>query len=211
MAAKKETWEWIKALLIAFILAALIRYFLFAPIVVDGKSMMPNLHNHDRLIINKLAYNIGEPERFDIIVFHATPTKDFIKRVIGLPGEHIEYHNDTLYVDGKPVPEPFLKVKKQRTQGNLTYDFKLQETAVGQKTVPEGTLFVMGDNRRRSKDSRIIGAVPMDEVVGEAVLQFWPLSDFQVMGMGDTINGYTVVSRAYGKNKTGSDREAQAH
>ncbi|HEX7066256.1 MAG TPA: signal peptidase I [Bacillales bacterium] len=182
MSVKKETWEWVKALLIAFVLAALVRYFLFAPIIVDGKSMMPTLHNHDRLIINKLAYDIGEPERFDVIVFHATETKDFIKRVIGLPGEHIEYHNDTLYVDGKPIPEPYLKpYKKQLQQGELTYDFTLQETPVGQKTVPEGELFVMGDNRRRSKDSRIIGAVPMEDVVGEVVLQFWPISDFHIV------------------------------
>ncbi|HET7522277.1 MAG TPA: signal peptidase I [Bacillales bacterium] len=180
-AGKRETWEWIKALVIALLLAGLIRYFLFAPIVVDGESMQPTLHNHDRLIINKVAYEIGEPERFDIVVFHATEKKDFIKRVIGLPGEHIEYHDDVLYVDGEPVPEPFLKPYKKKVQGNYTYDFTLEETAVGQKTVPEGELFVMGDNRRRSKDSRIIGTIPIEEVVGEAAVQFWPLEDFRFM------------------------------
>lgn len=173
MSAKKETWEWIKALLIAFILAALVRYFLFAPIVVDGKSMMPTLHNGDRLIINKVAYNIGKPHRFDIIVFHATPTKDFIKRVIGLPGDHIKYRHDTLYVNGKPIPEPYLKSLKEKTKGNLTYNFST--------TVPKGDLFVMGDNRRRSEDSRIIGPVPINKVVGKVVLQFWPFKDFHII------------------------------
>ncbi|HEU5138547.1 MAG TPA: signal peptidase I [Bacillales bacterium] len=173
MSAKKETWEWVKALLIAFILAALVRYVLFAPIIVDGKSMMPTLHNHDRLIINKLAYNVGDPERFDIIVFHATETKDFIKRVIGLPGEHIAYRNDTLYVDGKAIPEPYLQPYKKQVTGDLTQHFET--------TVPEAYLFVMGDNRRRSKDSRIIGPVPLEDVVGEVVLQFWPIGDFHIV------------------------------
>ncbi|HET7629306.1 MAG TPA: signal peptidase I [Bacillales bacterium] len=173
MSVKKESWEWAKALLIAFVLAALIRYFLFAPIIVDGRSMMPTFHNHDRLIINKLAYDIGEPHRFDIIVFHATPTKDFIKRVIGLPGDHIVYRDDTLYVNGNKVKEPYLQPYKQKTKGDLTRDFET--------TVPKGDLFVMGDNRLHSKDSRIIGPVEEDDVVGKVVLQFWPLSDFHIV------------------------------
>ncbi|MFP3514501.1 signal peptidase I, partial [Peribacillus sp. SIMBA_075] len=76
-----------KALLIAFGLAAIIRFFLFTPIVVDGESMMPTLEHGDRMIVNKIGYNIGEPDRFDIIVFHAPEQKDYIKRVIGLPGD----------------------------------------------------------------------------------------------------------------------------
>lgn len=170
---KKETWEWVKALFVAFILAAVIRYFLFAPIVVDGESMVPTLHDGDRLIINKISYNIGEPERFDIIVFEATETKDYIKRIIGLPGDHIRYHNDVLYVNGKRVPEPFLKAYKAKFSGPLTYDF--------QATVPKGHVFVLGDNRRRSKDSRIIGPIPLDAIIGEAALQFWPLTEFHII------------------------------
>lgn len=170
---RKETWEWIKALLVAFLLAALIRYFLFAPIVVDGESMVPTLDNQDRLIINKVSYDIGKPDRFDIIVFKATEEKDYIKRVIGLPGDEIKYKDDVLYINGEAVPEPFLKAYKKQTQGDLTYDF----TA----TVPEDHLFVMGDNRRRSKDSRIIGAVPLEDVIGQAALQFWPVSDFHMI------------------------------
>ena len=179
---KNELWEWTKALLIAVILAAVIRYFLFAPIVVDGLSMMPTLKDQDRMIVNKYSYKIGEPHRFDIIVFHAPEHKDYIKRVIGLPGDRIEYKNDTLYVNGKAYKEPYLdKYKKQVTDGPLTESFKLEETAVAQKTVPKGELFVMGDNRRFSKDSRHIGAVPLSKVIGKTSIVYWPLKDAHII------------------------------
>jgi signal peptidase I len=170
---KNETWEWIKALAAALLLAGIIRFFLFAPVVVDGQSMMPTLHNGDRLIVSK----IGEPERFDIVVFHATEEKDYIKRVIGLPGDTIEYKNDTLYVNGKPVKEEYLEAYKKKTKdGNFTYDFTLLEVTAKQK-VPKGELFVLGDNRRNSEDSRNIGTVDKDLVLGKATLRFWPFSD----------------------------------
>jgi signal peptidase I len=179
---KNELWEWTKALLIAVILAAVIRYFLFAPIVVDGLSMMPTLKDQDRMIVNKFSYDVGQPKRFDIIVFHAPEHKDYIKRVIGLPGERIEYKNDTLFVNGKAYKEPYLdKYKKQVTDGPLTEPFTLEETAVGQKTVPKGTLFVMGDNRRYSKDGRHIGAISLDKVIGKTSVVYWPLKDAHIV------------------------------
>jgi signal peptidase I len=182
MAKKKnELWEWIKALLIAVILAAVIRYFLFAPIVVDGLSMMPTLHDQDRMIVNKLSYEIGTPHRFDIIVFHAPEGKDYIKRVIGLPGDRIEYKNDILYVNGKAYKEPYLdEYKKQLVDGPLTDPFTLKEK-IGRDTVPKGELFVMGDNRRFSKDSRHIGTVPLSKVVGKTSIVYWPLKDAHIV------------------------------
>jgi signal peptidase I len=178
---KSETWEWLKAVMIAVLLAGGIRYFIFAPIIVDGLSMMPTLHDHDRMIVNKLSYKIGTPKRFDIIVFHAVEGKDYIRRVIGLPGDHIEYKNDTLYVNGKAYKEPYLdKYKKQLIDGPLTEPFTLEEIT-GKKTVPKGYLFVMGDNRRFSKDSRHIGFIPMEKVVGKANIVYWPLSDARII------------------------------
>ena len=103
---KNETLEWVKALLIAFGLAAIIRIFLFTPIVVDGISMMPTLEDGDRMIVNKIGYTIGTPNRFDIVVFHAPEQKDYIKRVIGLPGDTVEYRDDVLYVNGQAYDEP---------------------------------------------------------------------------------------------------------
>ncbi|WP_257350115.1 signal peptidase I [Pseudalkalibacillus decolorationis] len=182
MAKKKgESWEWLKALFIALIIAAGIRYFMFAPIVVDGESMMPTLHHQDRMIVNKLSYTVGEPERFDVIVFHAPEGKDYIKRIIGLPGDKIEYKDDQLFVNGKKVPEPYLKEFKQiLSEGNLTYNFDLSEV-INNTTVPDGHVFVMGDNRQHSKDSRNIGPVPLEEVIGEANLIFWPVAHFNVL------------------------------
>jgi signal peptidase I len=182
MAKKKsEILEWTKALVIAVALAAVIRYFFFAPIVVDGLSMMPTLHDQDRMIVNKLNYKIGEPKRFDIIVFHAPENKDYIKRIIGLPGDTVEYKDDTLYINGKPYEEPYLdEYKKQVIDGPLTDPFTLEEK-IGEKTVPEGHLFVMGDNRRFSKDSRHIGAVSMDKVLGNTSIVYWPPEDFHIV------------------------------
>ncbi|MCF6137086.1 signal peptidase I [Pseudalkalibacillus berkeleyi] len=178
---KSESWEWMKALVIALLIAAGIRYFLFAPIVVDGESMMPTLQNGDRMIVNKVSYDIGEPKRFDIVVFNAPEGKDYIKRIIGLPGDEIEYKDDTLYVNGKKVPEPYLKAYKESNQnGNLTYDFQLSEQ-IGTQTVPKGHIFVMGDNRQHSKDSRNIGAVQMDAIIGKANVVFWPVAHFNVL------------------------------
>lgn len=176
---KNEFWEWTKALLIAVALAAVIRYFLFAPIVVDGLSMMPTLHDQDRMIVNKLSYKVGAPDRFDIVVFHAPENKDYIKRVIGLPGDKVEYKNDILYVNGKAYPEPYLEeYKKQVIDGPLTDPFTLKEK-IGRETVPEGHLFVMGDNRRFSKDSRHIGTVPLEKVLGKTSIIYWPVDDIR--------------------------------
>jgi signal peptidase I len=178
---KNEVWEWTKALLIAVGLAALIRYFLFTPIVVDGLSMMPTLHNGDRMIVNKLSYTVGEPDRFDIVVFHAPEQKDYIKRVIGLPGDTVEYEDDVLYINGKAYEEPYLKeYKEQIDEGLLTEDFTLEEK-IGQTTVPENTIFVMGDNRRFSKDSRHIGVVKIDEVIGNTSVIYWPIKDIEII------------------------------
>ncbi|WP_413306281.1 signal peptidase I [Bacillus sp. 1P10SD] len=175
---KNGTFEWVKSILGALVIAFIIRSFFFTPIVVDGESMNPTLQDKDRMVVTK----IGEPKRFDIVVFHAPDGRDYIKRVIGLPGDSIEYKNDVLYINGKAYNEPYLeKYKKRLNDGTLTYSFTLKETAVGSDTVPKDSLFVMGDNRRRSNDSRDIGAIPMEKVIGTTNVVYYPIKEIKIV------------------------------
>jgi len=168
VAPKNEFWEWTKALLIAFAVAALVKYFLFTPIVVDGESMTPTLQDRDRMIVNKIGYSIGGPDRFEIVVFHAPAGKNYIKRIIGLPGDKVEYRNDQLYINDEPLDEPYLDEKKAMLlDGTLTEDFIVER-------VPDDEIFVMGDNRRGSTDSRHIGPVANEKVIGQTSIVFWP-------------------------------------
>ncbi len=171
---KSESWEWIKAILIAVILMFIIRQFIFAPVVVDGESMFPTLEDRDRMIVSKINYRFGEPKRFDIIVFHAPSGKDYIKRVIGLPGDKVEYRNDTLYINGEEIKEPYLDELKVMYGGAVTNDFIADE-------IPEDHVFVLGDNRPESRDSRSIGPVPFEEIVGKTNIVFWPLRNIQIV------------------------------
>ncbi|GGJ71968.1 signal peptidase I [Anoxybacillus voinovskiensis] len=136
--------------------------------------MMPTLQQGNLLIINKWE-NI---HRFDIIVFHANAREDYVKRVIGLPGDRIVYKNDVLYVNGKPMEEPYLKpYKRKLIDGKLTGDFTLEEVT-GKKTVPKGFVFVLGDNRLNSWDSRHFGFVKMSKIVGKVNVRYWPVHEF---------------------------------
>lgn len=175
--SRNEIWEWAKSLLIGILLMVLIRTFILTPIVVDGASMNTTLMDHDRMIVNKL----DKPERFDIVVFHASETEDYIKRVIGLPGDRIEYKDDTLYINGAAYEEPYLDEQKNNTPGLLTKNFTLEDTPVAAATVPEGEIFVMGDNRAYSKDSRMIGAIPLDQVIGTTNIVFWPVGEMKLI------------------------------
>ncbi len=179
---KKEGLEWIKALGIGLVIFLIIRTFLFSNYVVEGESMMPTLQDDNKLVVNKIGYNIGEINRFDVIVFHANEDEDYVKRVIGLPGDQVEYKNDQLFINGEYFEEPYLEEYKKQFQGNnLTGDFNLEElTEEKAEVVPEGKLFVMGDNRRGSLDSRHIGFIDQEDVVGKVNLRYWPLNKWGV-------------------------------
>lgn len=175
---KNELLEWTKAFLIALAIAVIIRYFLFVPIVVDGESMMPTLHNGDKMIVNKL----DKPDRFDIVVFHATETKDYIKRVIGLPGDYIEYKDDQLFINGEKYDEPYLdEYKSALSSGTLTGDFTLKEIDPTLDVIPEGKYLVLGDNRRLSSDSRAIGLIDEEDIIGTTKVVFWPLNKIRIV------------------------------
>ncbi|MEN2766468.1 signal peptidase I [Ornithinibacillus xuwenensis] len=179
MAKRKSEWfDWVKALLIAFALAFLVRTFFFTPIIVDGPSMLPTLHDRDQMIVNKFTYRFDQPERFDIVVFHANDKKDFIKRVIGLPGEHVAYKDNVLYINGQPIDENLLS----ENPSIMTEDFTMEEVMGNYETVPEGHVFVLGDNRTNSTDSRLLGPIPIDQIVGKASAIYWPFDRMQFIG-----------------------------
>lgn len=152
-----------------------IRTFLFAPVSVEGDSMNPTLEHEDRLLLNKIA----SIDRFDIVVFPAPeePEKQFIKRVIGVPGDEITYRDQTLYINGEAVTEGYVDLTQESEEITEYYngDFTLS-TLQGVETVPEDMLFVLGDNRVNSKDSRSFGFIPEDSVIGETRLRIWPIS-----------------------------------
>jgi signal peptidase I len=177
---KKEGMEWVKAFAIGIIIFAFIRTFFFSNYVVEGESMMPTLQDGNKLVVNKLGYQVGELNRFDVIVFHANEKEDFVKRIIGLPGDKIEYRDDRLYINGQKYEEPFLNVYKQKSPGiRITGDFSLKEIT-GENTVPDGKLFVLGDNRLGSWDSRQFGFISASQVVGKVDLRYWPLDSMDV-------------------------------
>lgn len=180
----KETVSWIKAVVIAAVIALLVRHFIFSNYMVRGESMMPTLQDGNRLIVNKIGYRISEPHRYDIIVFHASENVDYVKRVIGLPGDSIVYRNDTLYVNGEPAEENYLKAYKNHLPDGtkLTGDFSLK-SLTGKARVPEGKLWVMGDNRQNSEDSRDFGFIDEKSVVGKLAFRYWPSSGWGTVSL----------------------------
>lgn len=177
---KKEGLEWLKAFAIGLIVFIFIRTFFFSSYVVEGKSMMPTLQDGNKLVVNKFGYKISDFNRFDVIVFHANKKEDYVKRIIGLPGDQIEYRNDRLFVNGKKVDEPYLDVyRKQIHGGKFTGDFTLKEIT-GQQKVPKGKLFVLGDNRLGSWDSRHFGFISVGQVVGKVDLRYWPINEVNI-------------------------------
>ena len=175
---KSELIEWLKAIVIGAVFAIVIQTFMFEPVSVQGASMMPTYEDGDRVIVNKIGKAISDFERFDIVVFKATESEDYIKRIIGVPGDHIEYKNDELYINGEKYEEPYLEQYKLQLNdtGVLTYDFTLEEIT-GFSHIPEGYYFVLGDNRRVSNDSRNpnVGLISIDDILGKASIRFYPL------------------------------------
>ena len=151
------------------LLLSVVLFFLInavsARIRIDGSSMEPNLHHGEFVIVSKINYRFSEPERGDIVVFDfpRNITQEYIKRIIGLPGEQVVIEEGKLFVDGVQLFEPYLKMEPR-------YE--------GVWVVPEDTLFVLGDNRNNSSDSHTWGMVPMDNLIGEALLVYWPPSSW---------------------------------
>ncbi|SET44593.1 signal peptidase I [Paenibacillus sp. NFR01] len=181
---KNEALEWIKAIVIALVLVILIRWLLFKPFIVDGPSMQPNFHTGERVIVNEILYDFRAPHKGEVIVFHVpSEGRDFIKRVIAVAGDTVKVEGDVVTVNGEPIDEPYIKDAVDAAHNNNALynnkDFPNEDFPDG--TVPEGHIFVMGDNRSDSTDSRMIGYVPLSDIVGRADLIFWPMDDIKVI------------------------------
>lgn len=145
--------------------------FWIVPVVVKGDSMVPTLFENQRIFVLKKS----ELSRFDIIIFKDPESENpLIKRIIGLPGERIRYEKDQLFVGDEKINEPFLK----ELVISLAADTKLTED-IPEQRIPENTYFVLGDNRKISRDSRMFGVIKKEEIIGEAKLSFWPLNQIE--------------------------------
>lgn len=151
--------------LIVVVLVVLVRTFIITPAVVDGDSMLPNLQNNNIIILNKLDYKLNDINRFDVVVVNYHGEK-LVKRVIGLPGEHVEYKDENLYINGFITQENF--------RHESTYDFKLE--TIGYITIPGDKYFVVGDNRTNSTDSRVLGLIDKKDILGSVSFRIFPIT-----------------------------------
>ncbi|RED76140.1 signal peptidase I [Cohnella phaseoli] len=169
---KNEAKEWIKALLAAAIVLFLIQKFLFMPYAIEGPSMFPTFKTGERIVVNKLIFELRSPKRGEIVVLRSPEGRTLIKRIIGLPGDRIQLKNNLVYINGEVLVEPYLQSSLYDKAGNgikMIRDYS-------QYLVPENKLFVLGDNRLHSQDSRALGAISLKEVIGRADLVIWPIN-----------------------------------
>lgn len=165
--------EWVAIIGAALLAAVVIKTFLLQAFYIPSVSMVPTLEVKDRVLVNKLSYRLHEVNRGDIVVFERPPNevgtvRDLIKRVVGRPGETVEARDGKVYVDGRPLSEPYL------VKGTSTSSF-------GPQKVPRDHVWVMGDNRANSSDSRVFGPVPESRIVGRAFVRVWPLSALDLL------------------------------
>lgn len=173
--------EWGPVLVAAIAIALFTRLVLVQAYHIPSQSMVPTLHNGDRVVVNRLSYQFGEIERGQVVVFAKPPgtdgENDLIKRVIGLPGETVRFVDEQVYINGLRVEEPYL-AQQNSTRPRLTIPGCAQvDPAADLCVIPEGYIFVMGDNRLGSSDSRVFGPVEVDSVVGRAFVRVWPLNN----------------------------------
>jgi signal peptidase I len=159
--------EYAQVFLLAFIIYFVIDYAILARVRVENVSMEPTLLPGDRALVSKLSYRFSDPNRGDVVVFHSpTEAADYIKRVIGVPGDTIVIDLDTVSVNGSVINEPYL-AEPPHYRGNWT--------------VPEGYLFVLGDNRNQSSDSHEWGFISSRSLVGKAFFVYWPPTEIKIL------------------------------
>ena len=156
---------WIRDLIISLAISAFIIVFLYQPVKVEGTSMMPSLEDQERIFVNKFVYRLEPIERGDIVVFRypRDPSKSYIKRVIGIAGDHIRIESGQVYVNGQPLDEDYVPAAYADTR------------SYPDTVVPPNSYFVLGDHRSMSNDSRDFGPVNQGYIYGKAVFGYWPM------------------------------------
>jgi signal peptidase I len=164
--------EYIKAGVVALALALFIRAFVAQAFKIPSESMVPTLLVGDHLLVNKIVYRIWEPQRGDIIVFEypMDVSRDFVKRAIGLPGDTVEVKEETVYINGQPLKEPYAIYEKSHPFDSAGYHW-------GPYKVPADNLLMFGDNRNNSQDSRVWGPLDMRHIHGKAFIIHWSWKD----------------------------------
>ncbi len=175
----KEVWEWVQAIVIAVVVALLLRNYVLTLAKVDGQSMEPTLQHADRLYVNRVAYT---PEKGDVIIFEpaSDPGRPYIKRVIATEGDtvYIDFETGDVYVNDKIIDEPYIKEPTHRKDAYI--DFLIWSGHYSKEEpikIEEGYFWAMGDNRNNSSDSRALGPIPVKELIGHATFRFWPLNN----------------------------------
>lgn len=164
---KNEIWEWIKAITLALLLAFIVRHFLFATSIVEGTSMEPTLEDGERVLYNKMVYLVAAPDRGDIVIIER-PSKNYVKRVVALPGDTVEVRDHNLYVNNNKVNQKYLNQQAINETRNFS-----------PITIPEGKYFVLGDNRDISKDSSSgLGLISHEEIIGRSELIISPVDEW---------------------------------
>lgn len=180
MKQSEKMMDWIKRIFWICCVVVVIR-ILFIPFQTTGSSMSPTIQSNDALIMTRF----GHVKRFDIVVFETDNNERYIKRVIGLPGDQLAYKNDKLYINHRYVNEPFLKenqhkFKKDDPSIAYTSNFDLEQL-FGIQKIPDNFYFVMGDNRRFSKDSRSFGLIAKQQLIGKVRLVYYPFSQIKLL------------------------------
>lgn len=179
---KKEVKDWIVSFAVALAVVLLVRAFLFTIIRVDGPSMSDTLLNGDRLYVDVLDMRLNGPSRFDVVILHYPNRKEnFVKRVVGVPGDTIEVTNGVLTVNGVQYDEPYLTPERVVSFSRATSNFTV--------TLGEDEYFVMGDNRDNSNDSRRVGVITRDMFVGKVLRIIWPLNRWDAVEGSEVYNG----------------------
>ncbi len=167
----REIFEWVLVVVVAVVAALVIRTFIFEPVRVDGESMLYTLHDKEYMIVTKYDYLFSDPERFDVVICHYPDrgNTNFVKRVVGIPGDTLAVHDGYLYVNGEKMPEEYIVNRP---------NYEMED-----QVIKEGHYFVMGDNRSHSNDSHVgsVGQLERGQIVGHVRIVAWPFSEFRTI------------------------------